>query len=465
VLQIFFILIGGVLGDLHGRRRWWLIGLGGYIFSGVLLMLTFSTGGHIFARFLAVAFSALAMPFALATINATYKADDRAIAIAVFVIVNAVAIQIAWVQGQFLFGWFGWRSTYLIPVAMAILAVIWIRREIVETQSGQQRRLDMLVQSGWTLLVLAVVYALAVMPIADELWGIVVGSSVLIALLGATLVFAWTRRAPSQVLSHRAYRVRDLTVLIITGAIISFILVGFGLRTISLFQVTRSIGPVVAVIALAPILFGSIAALYLFLRPMGRFQARVVIAAGMLLMAASMAGMALVPADGPYLLISVPLFFFGAGYLVASTVWTSSFLRTAVARHYGLTAAITGATNMIGIAIGAAVTSTIFAKLGFELYVQRLIDANVDVVEGITQLTGFMNLVQTDLTEIGTAAEDLSYELLVQYREVYALAYSQVMWLLVVFCVVTALIIGFGLRKSLQAHILPPTDDETQLAE
>lgn len=460
ILLVVFLLVGGVLGDLYGRRRVWLVGLVGFVASNLLLMVWSNPVWHVMLRFCAMAFGSLFVPLVLATLHQTFAGQNRALAFAIYVIVNAASVQVAWLQGQFLAGWVGWRAAYVLPVLAAIVATRWVYRYIAEKKTERQRRLDFVVYSGWTLLVLAAVYGLAVLPVASDRWLAVVTAATLVGLTGAILVLLWEVRRPKDVLRFRRFQAGELVALIVTGAVLQFLLIGFGLRTLGLFQVVKSMSALVAVVALAPVLLGLLIALLLFFKAMERYRARGVIAGGLLTMAVAIAAAALLAGNGSYLSFSPSLVLFGVGYLVANTVWTSAFLRSAVARHDGVNAAISSATSLIGGAVGSALTGNLLTRLGLELYLQELMAANVNVVGALEALIAFKTLVLSEPADIAAVTEYMQFDLLGGYREAYAAAYSQVLWLMVAFAGVTAVIIGFGLRRSLKATMKYPVDDE-----
>jgi hypothetical protein len=347
---------------------------------------------------------------------------------------------------------------------VGLLAIRWVHRDVAATPTSGQRRPDVLVHSGWTLLVLAVIYGITVLPVASDRWWMVVGAACLVGIIGALFVLWWEVRTPGNLRQHRTFRARDLTALVITGAVINFLLVGFGMRTLGLFQVVWSLSAIGALISLAPVLLGLVAALYLLLKAVRRYQARTVIAAGLLIMAVAIGGAALLPVNASYLFFVLPLFLFGVGYLLSSTVWTSVFLRTVVARNYGVNAAINNATASIGMAIGSALTGNLMAVLGLEIYLRRLTAANVNAVEALEALIGFKTLVLSEPADTNLVVDYLGFALMEGYRVAYAAAYRQILWLMVVFCLVTALIISFGLRRSLKATTEPPTDEELSRA-
>ena len=76
-----FLVIGGSLGDLFGRRRVFLIGLVGFAGASLLCGLAPSTGTLIGARCLQGFAAALLVPGSLAIISASFHRDDRGRAI------------------------------------------------------------------------------------------------------------------------------------------------------------------------------------------------------------------------------------------------------------------------------------------------------------------------------------------------------------------------------------------------
>ncbi len=464
VLLLVFLLVGGFLGDLYGRRRVWLIGLAGMIASNLLIILSPAPAWQFFLRFCALASGSLFVPLALATLNITFLERSRPIAFAIYTIVVAGSIQLAWLQGQFLLSWIGWRATYILPLVVAVIAVIWVYRIVPETQVRQQRQFDVLIYSGWTLLILATFYGLTMTPVASERWKLVAGAAILVGLLGVLLVLWQNRSWHARNLRMPSISLRDMVVLVVTGAVIQFLLVGYSLRLIGLFQVVRSATAVKAVIALAPLFLGLLVALYFVVKAVRPFRARTIIAGGMLTMGAALSLTALLPIDASYLLLALTMVIFGAGYLVAGTIWTSAFLRTAITAHHGVNAAINNATTSIGGAIGSALTGNLLAILGLKLYSQQLIAANASLGDTVGSLSGFTTLILSEPVDVAAVAEYTQFDLLAGYREAYALATNQVMWLMAAFGIMTAVIVALGLRGSLKAIIVDFINAEEQHA-
>jgi MFS family permease len=248
------------------------------------------------------------------------------------------------------------------------------------------------------------------------------------------------------------YGRRRLMLIGLSGYAASNLLVMATPTPVTYFEVEREISTVVAIFWLAPILVGSIAALYLFVRSVRKHQARLVIAAGLAAMAAAIALTALLPLGAPYLLYAVPLFVFGFGYLVAVTVWLSAFLRTAVDGYYGLNAGINKAAALVGGALGAAVTGKVLAMIGNAYYSNKLSQTGLSAGESAAALAAFNSLLTASSTNVQAVIQQAQQELAAGYLEVYAVAYDRVLWLMAGLCALCAIVILLGLRRSLRAE-------------
>jgi EmrB/QacA subfamily drug resistance transporter len=134
------LLIGGAAGDVFGRRRLLILGVGIFITaSGMcaavpgLLMLTAG-------RALQGIGAAILMPNSLAILGAAFKNEDRGRAVGIWGAVGAAAGAVGPLLGGWLIDVAGWRSIFLINVpigaASIVLAARYLDDDHVETQSS-----------------------------------------------------------------------------------------------------------------------------------------------------------------------------------------------------------------------------------------------------------------------------------------------------------------------------------------
>jgi EmrB/QacA subfamily drug resistance transporter len=156
-----FLLTGGKLADLLGRRLVYTAGL--VIFSGSSLAcaLAPTAGFLIGARAVQGVGGALMGPATLSIITATFPPRQRGTAIGIWVGVSASALAIGPLVGGLLTEHAGWSSIFYVNVPIGALAVIVSYLLIVETRdSSHEQRPDVpgLVTSGLALF--ALTYAL-----------------------------------------------------------------------------------------------------------------------------------------------------------------------------------------------------------------------------------------------------------------------------------------------------------------
>jgi EmrB/QacA subfamily drug resistance transporter len=162
------LLIGaGRLGDRHGRRRVFALGLGLFTLSSAACGLAPSPGVLVVARLVQGGAAALLMPNVLSLIGVLYDGVDRARALAAY----GMTMGLAAVSGQLIGGvlvqadvaGLGWRMVFLINVPVGALALALTSRVVPESRVQGSGRVDL---TG-TLLVSAAVTAI-VLPLVES---------------------------------------------------------------------------------------------------------------------------------------------------------------------------------------------------------------------------------------------------------------------------------------------------------
>jgi EmrB/QacA subfamily drug resistance transporter len=163
-----FLLLGGRLGDLYGRRRTFMIGLTIFAVASLAGGLAQSEALLLTSRGVQGLGAALASPAALALITTTFPAGPaRNRAFAVYAAMSGAGAAVGLILGGWLTGLNismfdpndGWRLTFLINVPIGILAALLAPRFLNESQrhSGE---LDVPGAIAGTTGLLAVVYGL-----------------------------------------------------------------------------------------------------------------------------------------------------------------------------------------------------------------------------------------------------------------------------------------------------------------
>ena len=147
VVYAVFLITGGRLGDIFGRKAVFLAGLAGFALASALCGLAWSPTSLIAGRLLQALAAAAMAPQALASVHALFPPHERGRALSIY----GVTLGLASIAGQLLGGalvganvdGFGWRLIFLINLPVAIVAFIAAIPLLRETRSGTRPRLDL----------------------------------------------------------------------------------------------------------------------------------------------------------------------------------------------------------------------------------------------------------------------------------------------------------------------------------
>lgn len=141
------LITGGRLGDIYGRRRLFVIGIGLFTLASAACGLAPSAGALVAARVAQGAAGALLQPQVLAMLGMLYTGAARAKAFAAYGVAMGLAAASGQVVGGFLIhadmAGLGWRSCFLINLPIGVLALVLSRRVLPPMQSQPSSRLDL----------------------------------------------------------------------------------------------------------------------------------------------------------------------------------------------------------------------------------------------------------------------------------------------------------------------------------
>jgi len=158
------LIAGSRLGDRHGRRRLFMLGMAGFAVASALCGLAPTPDTLIAARILQGAAAALLFPQVYALIRVSFEGHARRRAFGLL----GMTLGLAAIAGQVLGGWivhadlFGlaWRAIFLINLPLGLLAC-WLARHIPESALPSGAAMDWpgaaLVGLGLALLLLALI--------------------------------------------------------------------------------------------------------------------------------------------------------------------------------------------------------------------------------------------------------------------------------------------------------------------
>jgi EmrB/QacA subfamily drug resistance transporter len=362
------ILLGGSLGDRHGRRRIFVLGTGLFTGSSLLCAIAPTAELLVLARLLQGIGGALLTPGSLAMIESSFRPADRAAAIGAWSGLGGVATALGPLLGGYLVDAVSWRAIFLINLPLGVLVMAMATRHVPETRDPTASgRLDF---AGATLAGLGLAgttYALIEAP--DK------GASPLILLAGiggivALVAFLFGERRsgnpmmPLEIFASRQFSAANLVTFVVYAA-----LGGFFFLLVAFLQISLGYSPIAAGAASLPV-----TALMLLLSARSgalaqRIGARIPLTAGPLVIAAGLLLLTRIEPGDSYISSVLPaVIVFGLGLTLVVAPVTATVLAAADARHSGIASGINNAVARVAGLMAVAVLPLIAGLTGDSFY-------------------------------------------------------------------------------------------------
>lgn len=357
------LLLGGRLADRLGHRRTLLVGAVGFVCASALSGAALS-GPMLFAgRALQGAFGALLVPASRSMLVLIFdEPEERARAMGIYAAVLIGGAVFGFILSGLVTSYLDWRWTLYLNVPVALVVAVGVVRLMPEFAGDPSVRIDvpgvLLGSGGMVAFVYGLSEAAAAGWTAPQvmtlLW-------VAAALLGAFVYVEHRARGP--LLPLRVVRDRDRAGAFVALALQSFANFGMLLVLTYELQVVLSAPPLLTGAALVPwAIANALGAAVIGPRLMRRLPARVLLTAGLFLLAGGLALLArLSPVSGyvPLILATELAMGFGAGLNGTPAIYTA--LSATPTADTGVTSAMSSTSNQIGASIGTAALSTIAA--------------------------------------------------------------------------------------------------------
>ncbi len=373
----------GRLGDVFGRRRLYLVGLGLFIVASVLAGFAPTGDLLIVARVLQGVGGAMILPSTQAILNANFQGRDRAIAFGIWGSVIGGVAAVGPLLGGFLTTYFSWRWAFFINLPVGLLAIAGTLHYIGESKDEHAKRgFDLpgfvLITSGLGAFIFGLIegrqygwwtpsarHAFTVpgwtWPFASVSVIPVALAAGLAALLGFALVETRRRSAGRFYLfDFTLWRYRGFRYGNLAGTIVS--LGEFGL----LFALPLFLQAVLGYSAFQTgLVFLALAIGAFFAAPGAatfarRYGPRWVVSLGMALEAVGIiATTLLISTSVNGLMLAIPLFVYGIGVGFATAQLTSIVLSDVPVERSGIASGANSTLRQVGSALGIAILGTV----------------------------------------------------------------------------------------------------------
>ena len=357
------LLTGASLGDLFGRRRVFLIGLGIFTAASLAAGLAPSSEALIAARAIQGLGAALVMPLSLTLLSAAFPAEKRGLALGIWFGISGTAVALGPVVGGAIVDGLSWHWIFFLNVPVG-LAVVPFARTALDESYGSDRTLDLpgllLASSGLFGIV----------------WGIVRGhdqgwtspeilASLAAGLLLLVLFVAWEARAASPMLPLRLFRSRAFSAANGVSLLMSFGIFGSIFLLAQFLQTGQGYSAFDAGVRTLPWTL-----MPMFVAPVAgvlssRIGGRPLLVAGLSLQAIAMGWLALITTPTvPYSSLIVPFALAGVGMALVFAPVANIVLSSVAEDEQGKASGVNSTMREIGGALGVAVLASVFTANG-----------------------------------------------------------------------------------------------------
>jgi EmrB/QacA subfamily drug resistance transporter len=354
------LLTSGSLGDRFGRRKVMIIGL--LLFGVASLVATFcATPGQMIAVRVAMGLGgALIMPSTLSILITVFDDTERGKAMAAWGSVSMLGLVGSPVLGGVLIAHFSWHSIFLINVPVVALAIAAALTLMPESKGPWQKPDPLgavLSATGMT----ALIWWIIEIPQHGAFSGrSAISLAVAVIALGGFVV--WENVTPAPMVPLVLFKHRNFS-----GGSLSLALVQIGnggllLVLTQYLQFVLGYSPVKAGLAFVPLAVAALVGNAAGATLAAKIGNRVLVLAGMLVMASSFALLTTVSADTDFAVPAVALGLLGLGAGLAMPAAVGALMGTIPAEKAGVGSALNDTIQQAGAALGIAILGSLLSS-------------------------------------------------------------------------------------------------------
>ena len=358
-----FLLLGGRLADLLGRRRVFMVGLVIFSIGSLLCGLSWSEGSLIAARALQGLGAATISPAALSILTTMFREGrERNIALGAWGAVGGVGAAAGVLLGGVLVDLLSWPWIFYVNVPVGIISLIAAPILLPESRDERESSFDVLgavlVTAGLSILVLGIT--------KGNDWGWTSGRTIGVFVAAAVLLVGFVgqeRRAEHPLMPFSIFRLQTLTAANIVMFIMGTALFSMFLMLTLYMQQVLEFSPLktgIGYLAVAgtAIIWANVAA-----AAVTRVGVKPTLVLGMSVMTLGLVLFSQVSVDGSYWKNLFPGFLvIGFGMPLAFVSLTIAALAGTREDEAGLASGLINTSQQIGGAVGIAILSTIAAS-------------------------------------------------------------------------------------------------------
>ncbi len=355
------MLTAGALGDLFGRRRVVLAGMGLFTFASLLCGLAPNLELLVAARALQGVGGAALLPTTLAIVAGAFPdARERAHAIGIWAGVSALALAAGPVLGGALVDSLGWQSVFVVNVPVGVLAWHVARRVVTETARPGGRRLDLPGQALAIVALGSLTYALIEGP--HRGWtSVPIAGLLVVAGVAAVAFVAVERGHPDPMLPLRFFRDRTFSASVAVAGLAFFGVLSMLFFLSLYFQNVQGHSAVETGLRFLPLEAAIVFVAPLAGRAAGRFGSRVPMTVGMALAGSALLLLTRLEPATAFASVWWMFSLLGIGMGMTMAPITAAVMGSVPADRAGVASAVSNTSRQVGAVFGVAVLGAVVA--------------------------------------------------------------------------------------------------------
>lgn len=357
------LLLGARIGDLYGRRRMFIWGLGFFMGASLVVGLATSAEVMIVARVLQGVGAAVLAPSTLALLSTSFPVQPaRGRAMAIYGSITGIGTSLGLVLGGWVADAFDWRWAFIANVPMGIALMIAARTYLRETPR-QTGRVDVWGAVLSTIGMTAIVYALILA--AEEGWQQM--TTWMLLLLGIISIVAFIqveKKVKKPLVPLRLFRSAQRSGANIARALFVGSMAAFWFFVSQFLQVTKGLNPLETGLAFLPMTLASFAIAFFVPRLSRRFGDTPFLAGGLATVSIGTIWLSQFTADGSYFWqVAVPMVLVGLGQGASTIRLTTAGIAGVGAEESGVASGIVSTAVQLGSSLGLSVLIALAAAV------------------------------------------------------------------------------------------------------
>lgn len=358
------LLLGARAGDILGRRRMFIVGLGLFTAASLAIGLAQSAAWLITARAVQGVGAAILAPSTLALLSTNFpEGQERTRALGFYGATAGIGASVGLVLGGVLADLTSWRVGFFLNLPIGLLLMLSARRVMAETprRAGE---LDLAGAVLSTLGMVGLVYGLV--QVAGEGWSHWGSLGPLLGGLALLALFLFNEaRTPQPILPLRLFSSRPRAAAFAARMLFLGGMIGFWFYTTQYLQGVLGMRALQAGMAFLPatlVNFGVALAVPKLTRRFGNAR---LLAAGLAVSVVGMAWLGQIGADTSYLLgVALPMVLIGAGQGASLSPLTVVGVAGVAAEDAGAASGLVNVAHQLGGTLGLGLLVVVFAAAG-----------------------------------------------------------------------------------------------------